>query len=265
MNAHSKVKDISKTYIPKAYQTGKIDFYGQDFIVTSDVLIPRPETEQLIDEVLSLAGKPILPGVKPTENVLPDNPIIIDVGTGSGCIAITLKRLLPGATVYASDISEDAIKIAQKNASRQNISITTIISHLLDFVNGLAGDGPKGGHQNVCASKILGEEGRQDPSRFDLIVANLPYVDKSWDWVDEKSLSNEPSLALYADDGGLDLIKQLIDQSAALEIPRLILEADPCQHQRIIDYAQNKYTLENTRGFILSLKSKKTFRQRNEI
>lgn len=264
MNAHSKTKDISKAHVPKAYQTGTIDFYGQDFIVTPDVLIPRPETEQLIDEVLSLAGKSILPGVKPTENVLPDNPIIIDVGTGSGCIAITLKRLLPGATVYASDISENAIKIAQKNASRQNIPIHTIISNLLEFINSQAGDDPKGGHQNACGSKILGEEGRQDPPRIDLIVANLPYVDKNWDWIDKDALSAEPSLALYADDGGLDLIKQLIDQSATLKIPRLILEADPCQHRRIIDYAQNKYTLENTRGFILSLKSKK-IHQRNEI
>ena len=163
MNAHSKTKDVSKAYVPKAYQTGIIDFYGQDFIVTPDVLIPRPETEQLIDEVLSLAGKSILPGVKPTENVLPDNPIILDVGTGSGCIAITLKRLLPDATIYASDISEKALAVAQKNASRQNIPIHTIISNLLEFVNSQACDDPKGGHQNACGSKILGEEGRQDP------------------------------------------------------------------------------------------------------
>ncbi len=200
------------------------DFYGRDFIVTPDVLIPRPETEQLIDEVLSLAGVPFLPGVRPTKRVLPENPVILDVGTGSGCIAITLKRLLPDADVFVSDVSEKAIEVAQKNASRQNIPLHTIISHLLKNVN----------------------------IKPDLIVANLPYVDKNWDWVDEEALSAEPSLALYADDGGLALIKQLIDQAAALNTPRLVLEADPCQHQHIIDYAESKYILSNTRGFILA-------------
>ena len=76
---------------PVAYQEGVQDFYGRDFIVTPDVLIPRPETEQLIDTVLNLAGKPYLTGIKPSPRVLPENPVILDVGTGSGCIAITLK------------------------------------------------------------------------------------------------------------------------------------------------------------------------------
>ena len=74
---------------PLAYEKGVQDFYGRDFIVTKDVLIPRPETEQIIDTVLNLAGKPFLPGIKPSKKILPDHPRIIDVGTGSGCIAIT--------------------------------------------------------------------------------------------------------------------------------------------------------------------------------
>ena len=204
------------------------DFYGRDFLVTKDVLIPRPETEQIIDLVLTLAGKPFLPGVKAPERILPQNPTILDVGTGSGCIAITIKKELPEATVYATDISEPALKVAQKNASILDASITTIISHLLAKVK--SGDIPTP----------------------DLVVANLPYVDPDWDWLDKKALSQEPSIALYADDHGLALIKQLINQSATLKIPRLILEADPCQHQTIINYAK-KAGLQHleTRGFVL--------------
>ena len=198
------------------------DFYGRDFFITPDVLIPRPETEQLIDAVLNLAGQAYLPGVKPSPRQLPHNPIILDVGTGSGCIAITIKKELPEATVYASDISEKALKVAQKNASYCGVPIHFIISHLLQNVN----------------------------IKPDLIVTNLPYVDPNWDWLDKTALAKEPSLALYAEDGGLALIKELIDTAHS---PCLILEADPCQHTRIINYAQKKnYKLIDARGYILS-------------
>ena len=208
------------------YQTK--DFYGRDFLITKDTLIPRPETEQLIDLVLTLAGKPYLPGVKAPKRILPKNPTILDVGTGSGCIAITIKKELPEATVYATDISEPALKVAQKNASILDASITTIISHLLEKVN------------------------TKDIPTPDLVVANLPYVDPDWDWLDKKALSQEPSIALYADDHGLALIKQLIDQAAALKIKHLVLEADPCQHQTIINYAKKTgFSHRETRGFIL--------------
>ena len=186
-----------------------------------DVLTPRPETEQIIDEVLSLCGKPILPGVKPKKPVLDTEDLkILDVGTGSGCIAITLSLELPKAKIYASDISEKALKIATKNAQNLGASITTIISHLLEKVN----------------------------ITPDIIVANLPYVDKNWDWLDKESLKSDPDIALYAKDGGLELIKKLIGQANS---KYLILEADPSQHQEIVDYAKNKYKLLKTNGFIL--------------
>ena len=199
------------------------DFYGRDFLVTKDVLIPRPETEQLIDAVLSLAGVAYLPGVKPTKRELPENPIIVDVGTGSGCIAITLKKELEDAEIMATDISEKALKVAQKNAARHGTHISFIISHLFEKVN----------------------------TTPDLIVANLPYVDKNWDWLDKKSLSKEPSIALYAKDHGLKLIKELIDTATG---KYLILEADPCQHEAIIEYATPKYTHIDTKGFILTFR-----------
>lgn len=222
MNAHLTDKE------PLAYKRGVQDFYGRDFIVTPDVLIPRPETEQIIDAILNLAGKPFLPGVKPTPCKLPPNPIIIDVGTGSGCIAITLKKELKDAKIYASDISEKALEIARKNAVKHGTPISFIISHLLEKVN-----------NNTLPTP-------------DIVVANLPYVDKNWDWLDKDALSYEPSLALYAENHGLELIYKLIAESSSLKIPYLILEADPCQHSDIINFAKTKkYTLYETRGYIL--------------
>ena len=203
-----------------ANSENKTNFYGREFLITKDVLIPRPETEQLIDAVLNLAGKPYLPGVKPSKRKLPENPTIIDVGTGSGCIAITLKKELPDATIIATDISESALKVAQKNAALHDTPISFIISHLCQKV-------------------------KEEP---DLVIANLPYVDKTWEWLDLESLKKEPSIALFAEDGGLKLIKELIDTTNA---KFLILEADPCQHEAIIKYAKNKYTLTNIRGFAL--------------
>lgn len=209
-----------------------VNFYGRDFIITPDVLIPRPETEQLIDAVLTLAGKPFLPGIKAPSRELPENPVILDVGTGSGCIAITIKKELSEATVYASDISEKALEVAKKNASAQNAPISLIISHLL---------------KNVKLKRL----------KPDLVVANLPYVDKTWGWLNLNSLKKEPAIALFAEDGGLALIKELIDEASALKIPRLLLEADPCQHEEIALYAEKKgYLLINITGFILNMRLK---------
>ncbi len=197
------------------------NFYGRDFLVNQDVLTPRPETEQLIDTALSLCGKSILPGVKPEKPTInPQNLTILDVGTGSGCIAITLKLELPEAKLYASDISKKALKIAQKNAKNLGAKIDFITSNLLENINFTP----------------------------DITVANLPYVNKNWDWLDQESLRDDPDIALYANDHGLELIKKLIDTNKS---KYLILEADPSQHQIIINYAKN-YQLLKQAGYILS-------------
>lgn len=214
---------------PIAYQQGYQNFYGRNFIVSPDVLIPRPETEQIIDAVLNLAGKPYLPGIIPSPSILSKNPYILEVGTGSGCIAITLQLELPEARIQAVDISKKALKIAQKNAEMFGINNPNlfIISNLLENV------------------KFTPE------NKPELIVANLPYVDENWHWLDKDSLSYEPKEALYAEDGGLKLIKSLIDQASSYQIKYLILEADPCQHEKIIKYAKN-YRLIKKTGFILT-------------
>ena len=210
--------------LPKAHQASPAEFYGRDFMVNSDVLIPRPETEQLIDAVLNLVGKPYLPGVKPGKAVLPEDLTILDVGTGSGCIAVTLKLELPQAKVVASDVSKKALEVARENAKRLGAEVEFVKSDLLDGID----------------------------LQPDLVVANLPYVDENWEWVDREALSNEPSLALYAKDGGLALIKKLIDQVYKRGVKHLILEADPCQHERIRGYAEEKgFMLHEVRGFIL--------------
>ena len=203
----------------------KVDFYGRDFIITPDVLIPRPETEMVVDTVLNLTGKSYLPGVKAAKAEVSEKCTILDVGTGSGCIAISLALELAYSKVVACDLSSKALRVAERNAENLGAKIKFVKS---DLMNGVSGS-------------------------FDVIVANLPYVDETWDWLDKKALASEPSLALYAKDGGLSLIKRLTKQ-AERRARFLVLEADPCQHDRIIEYARDYgWRWQETRGFVLLL------------
>ena len=211
---------------PKAYKEGVKDFYGRDFVVSPNVLIPRPETEMMVDTVLNLAGKAYLPGVKPKPRVLPKDLRILDVGTGSGCIAITLALELPEAKVTACDISKKALAVAKENAKKFDAKVKFVQSNLLDNVDG----------------------------DFDIVVANLPYVDNEWEWLDYEALSHEPRIALFAKNHGLELVYKLIEQVAERKIKHLVLEADPCQHEQIVNFADKKgLKLVETRGFALYL------------
>lgn len=203
-----------------------VNFYGRDFLVNCVVLTPRPETEQLVDEVLKLCGKPILPGVKPEEAELnPRGLKILDVGTGSGCIAITLKKELPEAKIYATDFSPYPLIVTHDNAKKHQVKIHIAHSYLL----------------NAVLDREL--------PRPDVIVANLPYVDRDWDWLDKEALASEPPTALYAEEGGLKLIKRLLHDSEAKYV---VLEADPSQHKEIIKIAENcSYAFYNENGFAL--------------
>lgn len=201
---------------PVAYITGKKEFYGREFVVTPDVLIPRPETEDLVDTAKSL---------------LPSDARILDVGTGSGAIGITLKLEMPAAHVTVSDIAEEALMVARKNAKSN-------AARPLRYV------------QSDLLSHWLSHE---NPKLFDAILANLPYVDRAWKTSPETKF--EPENALYADDSGLQLIKKLIIQSQRLIRlkGRLLLEADPEQHPVIIQYAQERgFRHEKTQGYALS-------------
>lgn len=228
----------------------KVDFYGRDFVATPEVLIPRPETEMLVDAVLSLCGKAILPGVKAPEARLGQDCRIVDVGTGSGCIAVSLALELLESKIAAVDVSGEAIKVAKRNAKKLGADkVEFFRSDLLSNAT----------FQPELRVKLMREFAKRnlpvsipDRSKIDVVVANLPYVDANWDWLDKEALSAEPALALYAEDGGLALIKKLILQASERKVPFLVLEADPCQHERVIEYAdKNGYSLLETRGFAL--------------
>lgn len=214
---------------PKAYREGVAEFFGREFLVNKNVLIPRPETEGVVEAVMRLAGRPYLKGVRPSEAKIPEGARIIDVGTGSGCIAITLSLELK-TKIMASDISEEALMVARKNVEKLGAEVEFLTA---DLLVGLA-----------------------DEKKYDVVVANLPYVDKNWSWLgDEESkvIKYEPELALYAKDGGLDLIKKLIVQAAG-HTKYLVLEADPCQMERITQYAvAYGFGVLELNGFVLVL------------
>lgn len=196
---------------PIAYILGHKEFYGRDFIVSPSVLIPRPESETIIEMLKDLQ---------------PDT--IIDIGTGSGALAISAKLEIPTSKVIATDISEDALQVARQNASSLNAEITFAISDLLS------------GIKTISSSKPVA------------LVANLPYVDQSWDVSLETKF--EPNQALFAKDDGLELIKKLILQASKKLRPNdyLLLEADPRQHDMMTKYAQKHgFKSQKIDGFIV--------------
>ena len=157
---------------PLPYLLGYWDFYSRRFSVTPEVLIPRPETELLVEQALQIARKL-------------DTPRIIDVGTGSGVIAVTLAAELPAAQVWATDLSGSALRLAQRNARHHGQSRVQFVHS--DLLAPLSGP-------------------------FDLICANLPYIPRQV--LAGLDVSRwEPTLALDGGDSGLDLITRLLKQA----------------------------------------------------
>jgi release factor glutamine methyltransferase len=151
--------------IPIQYLLGKTSFYGLDFEVNENVLIPRPETEELVEWVLS--NNLIIQESK--------NLKILDIGTGSGCIAISLAKNIPNAKVFAIDVSENALVTALNNAAINEVNVT--------FIN-----------QNILETEDLKQE-------FDIIVSNPPYVrNLEKEEIKKNVLENEPHLALFVED-----------------------------------------------------------------
>jgi release factor glutamine methyltransferase len=162
---------------PAQYITGHQEFWGMDFIVSPAVLIPRPETEHLLEAVLPLVG--------PEQAALR----LIDVGTGSGCIALALARELPRAEIHATDISPAALEIACANAARHQLE-SRVQFHETDLLQGLGAD------------------------PFDIVVSNPPYVGESEeDQVQLEVRKFEPRQAVFAGPTGLEVIARLIPQA----------------------------------------------------
>jgi release factor glutamine methyltransferase len=193
---------------PIQYITGEQEFYGLPFHVTPDVLIPRPETEHLVEKALQLAAnlKSSVTGhdfsraesrAKQDWALAPAGfPRIVDIGTGSGAIAVALAHQLPNAQITALDISSFAINIARENAQRNGVA------DRIRFI------------QSDLLSAIADE-------RFDMVVSNPPYVPQA----DRDSLSvevreHEPALALFAGEDGLDIYRRLIPAGFAVLEPR---------------------------------------------
>lgn len=200
--------------VPVAYIIGHKEFFGRRFMVNPNVLIPRPESEEMIVQLA---------------NWLTDHPKakhLVDVGTGSGALGITAALEHPKLQVTLTDISAKALAVAAKNAKALGANPKLIESNLLD----------------------------QYPLKPNIIIANLPYVDRQWE--NSPELEHEPSLALYADSDGLELIYELIDQ-ASLQLAKdgvLLLEADPRQYGAIVDYAYDRgFTKVARRDYIIRL------------
>jgi release factor glutamine methyltransferase len=177
--------------VPVQHLTGKQEFWGLEFEITPDVLIPRPETEHVIEGALDrLALREIQAGRKQT--ISGEGLLAADVGTGSGCIAIALAKELPGAKFVATDISGPALEIARCNAKRHGVAdhIQFVECHLLD-----------GAQRGVRC--------------FDVIVSNPPYVGHNEkDTLEREVRDHEPELALYGGEEGYEIYAELIAQAA---------------------------------------------------
>lgn len=154
-----------KKEVPIQYLLGKTNFYGLDFEVNEDVLIPRPETEELVEWIIN-------------ENASSEKSKkikILDIGTGSGCIAISLAKNLPDAEVFAIDVSKKAIETAKRNAVQNNVNVTFLLTDIL--------------------------ETNELKFNFDIIVSNPPYVrNLEKEEIKKNVLDYEPHLALFVED-----------------------------------------------------------------
>lgn len=203
--------------IPAQYITGHQEFWGLDFIVTPAVLIPRPETEHLIETVLAL--------VRDEHRA---HPVLVDVGTGTGCIALALAHELPQAEITAVDISADALEIARANAAR--LQLTERVSFLQsDLLNTFLPE------RNSFTANA---EMNAATQRFDFVISNPPYVGEGEeDRVQREVKKFEPRIAVFAGHEGLDTIRRLIPQARELLNPGgwLLMEIGYTQERSVCD------------------------------
>jgi release factor glutamine methyltransferase len=193
--------------VPLAHLTGTKEFWSIPFKVTPSVLVPRPETEGLVEKVLELSTR--------------ESESILDVGTGSGCIAVALAKELPRAHIQAVDISERALGVARRNAALHKVK--HIQFHKSNLFSAFRGTG----------------------ARFDFIVSNPPYVSsEGWDGLPADVRDFEPRRALLAGDSGLELIERLVRRSGTFLRPGgyLIFEIGDGQRDSVLDLFNRRWT-----------------------
>lgn len=166
-----------KNHEPLQYIINKQDFMGFEFYVDKNVLIPQPDTENLVEEVILLSDK-----IRKNEKI---ELRILDLCTGSGAIAISISKLIKKSLVYASDISKEALKIAEENSSRNAANILFFESDLFGKI-----------------SKLY---------KFDIIVSNPPYIEKDVIKTLSEEVQNEPILALDGGEDGLDFYRKIAE------------------------------------------------------
>ncbi|MBG84153.1 MAG: protein-(glutamine-N5) methyltransferase, release factor-specific [Phycisphaerae bacterium] len=202
---------------PVQHLVGKADFFGRTFKVDGSTLIPRTATESLVQIVLDWhRGRSGISGERPDLR-------IADIGTGSGCIAITLARQIPGSTVVATDIVGGALELARANASDHEVK------ERVEF----------------RAGSLL--EPLQAGEMFDVISANLPYIpDTDWSGLDANVREHEPETALRGGADGLDLIRPLVMEVEPHMAPGglLVLEIDPSHSLSVLEMVQKLKSVE---------------------
>ena len=154
---------------PVQYIVGNVDFYNSNFIVNKNVLIPRFETEELVQNTINFIKEYFNKQVK-----------VLDIGTGSGAIAISIKKDID-SIVYATDISKEALEVAKENAKRNNADINFINTNIYDGIK----------------------------EKFDVVISNPPYI-RYDEEIDEIVKKNEPHIALYADNNGLYFYEEIL-------------------------------------------------------
>ncbi|HLB66198.1 MAG TPA: HemK/PrmC family methyltransferase [Candidatus Saccharimonadales bacterium] len=199
---------------PMSYIRGKTEFYGREFIINQDVLEPRPESEAMMESLKNLK--------------LPNKSTILDLGTGSGALAITAKLEIPEAEVIATDIDPKCLKVARENATKHQTEITFTKGDLL---------------KPILSSKLW--------TLTSIIMANLPYVPD--DFKLNEAAKNEPKLAIFGGQDGLDIYRKLFEQiSSSKHKPSFVLtESLPFQHAKLAKVAVKAgYKLAKTDDFI---------------
>lgn len=209
-NKFKKLISRRAKHEPVAYLTSHKSFYGLDFFVDKNVLIPRPDTEILVEETIKQLNSQF--------SIL--NSAVVDVGTGSGAVAISLAKNLPGAKIFATEISPNTLAVARKNARHHKVAVTFLRGNLLE----------------PLLKRIMNYESRIMEL---IVVANLPYlVTKQWQKTQPEVKKYEPRQALDGGKDGLRYYKQLLQQikkiatSYKLQVTNL-LEIDPSQTKPI--------------------------------
>lgn len=197
----TKLKKIILYDYPPEYITNKVIFYGYEFYVNNNTLIPRIETEDLINIA--------------KEIIIKNNyKYIMDIGTGSGVIAIILKKLFPDATIYAVDISKDALEVAEKNAKNYDVNIKFIQSDIFENI----------------PNNIL--------DNIEFIVSNPPYVESEF-YINSSSLKYEPKIALEAGGDGQEFFRNLLKYKDTLLKKHMIFETTEFNIDKTVEILSN--------------------------